>query len=130
MKIGGGYGAAGVTVTDAGFLSMNSNLVVGGTASVVGASTLAGTASITGASSLAGTVKIGGGYAANSGTGVTVTDGAAWQSHAMACHAMASHVMPCHAMTCRALSEDCTSCTDFHAVPPTGIPHGIPHRSQ
>ena len=52
------------------------NLKVGGTASVVGESTLS-TAKITGASTLAGTVKVGAGYTGNTGTGVTLTAGGA-----------------------------------------------------
>lgn len=53
---GGGYGNTGVTITDAGALSMNNNLIVGGT------------------STLAGTTTIGGGYGS---TGVTITNAGA-----------------------------------------------------
>ena len=73
VSIGGGYSNAGsgITLTDAGVLSVNSNLKVDGTASVVQAVTLAnnlevgGTAVVDLASSLAGTVSIGGGCVCN-----------------------------------------------------------------
>ena len=58
VKIGGGFGAAGVSVTDDGGLSMDSTIIVGVTDSVVGASTPAGAASATGASSLPGTAQL------------------------------------------------------------------------
>ena len=67
----GCYADTWFTITDAGVMRFASNVLVGGTASVTGASLFEGTMSTTGAPSSAGTASFGGGYAA---TGLTTTD--------------------------------------------------------
>ena len=62
--IGGGYGDTGITLTDAGNLSMNGDLVVDGTSTLTG--NVSGSADLY----VAGSVYIGGGYG---DTGVTIT---------------------------------------------------------
>merc|ERR1719443_746429 len=63
VVVGGGYGDAGVTITETGGLSMDSNLVVGGTSTfsrtalVNGASTFSSTVLVSGASTFADSVK-------------------------------------------------------------------------